>query len=91
MFIIQRLWYCPLENRDPIAWHTVGYVTTQEEAYRITSLEMINTSSQPYPLETYFGKNKVMSLYRVKSDVGVCLDGYSKDVIDRVYKAKRGY
>ena len=61
MFIIQRLWYCPLENRDPIAWHTVGYVTTQEEADRITSLEMINTSSQPYPLETYFGKNKVIT------------------------------
>ena len=91
MFIIQRLWYCPLENRDPIAWHTVGYVTTQEEADRITSLEMINTSSQPYPLETYFGKNKVMSLYRVKSDGGVCLDGFSKDMIDRAYKAKRGY
>jgi len=91
MFIIQRLWYCPLENRDPIAWHTVGYVTTKEEADRIISLDVFNTSISPYPLETYLGKNKLISRYRIKADGGVCLDGLSQDLIERVYEAKRGY
>lgn len=91
MFIIQRLWYCPLENRDPIEWHTVGYVTNQEEADRIISLEVFNTSISPYPLETYFGKNKLISRYRIEAHGGVCLDGFSKDTIEAVYKAKRDY
>lgn len=77
MFIIEKLWYCPLENRDPIYWKTIGYVTTEEEAQRIQNLEVIENSSCPYPLETYYGKGKSTPRYRVKKGTNICLDGLS--------------
>jgi len=77
MFIIEKLWYCPLENRDPIYWKTIGYVTTEEEAQRIQNLEVIENSSCPYPLETYYGKGKSTPRYRVKKGTNNCLDGLS--------------
>jgi hypothetical protein len=51
MFLIEKLWFDPLENRDAMGFTSIGWVSTKEEADRICGLERIQRSTYPWPLK----------------------------------------
>lgn len=36
IYLIKKAWWDPMENREDFGYHPVGYVTTLEEATRIS-------------------------------------------------------
>ena len=51
VYIIEKFWYDPLENRDASGWEVVGYVETLFFAENIAKGEWLNVSDSPYPLK----------------------------------------
>lgn len=54
MFLIERLWIDPMENRDAYGYTPIGVVQTKEEADRICGLELVQKSEYPWPLGSAF-------------------------------------
>jgi hypothetical protein len=50
MYLIERLWVDPLENRNAYGFKVIGCVSATEEADRICSLEFVKKSDFPWPL-----------------------------------------
>ena len=72
-FIIYRLFIDTLENRakDAYGFKLIGFVETKEEAERIASLEFIDKSKYPWPLEyaTEFENNVPRFIYRKLNNI----------------------
>ena len=91
MFIILRLWVDPLENRRAFGYNIIGYVKDENEAKKICSLEYVQKSKYPWPLNyaSYFkNKNTVPRFIYIKVEdlSGKGLEELLEIVIDIVDK-----
>lgn len=80
MFLIEKLWIDPMENRDAMGFEAIGVVTTKEEADRICGLERIQRSAFPWPLNyVQFQGCDAESVPRFKATEVVDLTGMSHE------------
>jgi len=77
VFIIEKFWYDPMENRNAYGWEQIGYVVGINEAKRISNLKFINPDKSPWPLEyakECYNDKGLIPVYRYKSLVN--LEGF---------------
>lgn len=68
IWLIEALWYDPLENRNAYGWDVIGYVETEAEAEAICTSEYISKSTSPWPLNylTGFVHTQMIPIYRAR-------------------------
>lgn len=50
VYLIERLWVDPMENRNAFGYKPIGVVESKREADRIIELEHVSKKDHPWPL-----------------------------------------
>lgn len=81
MFLIERYWFDPLENRHTYGWVPIGFVSNEAEAKRIVNLKQYEVAKNKWPL-AYAVKNgeKYAPAFRYKQVAYV--DGKSLEELE---------
>ena len=65
IYVIEKLWWDPMENHNSHGYEAYGYVETEEEAIEICK-EVIPFTVSPYPLQYIKNEDSNVRLYRYR-------------------------